>query len=196
MTAFTVTSVTSFFCQPSTCLRIGSKLRCIRSTPPEMQSISENDFECFAKTGVNTAETMLPSSGSALPLDVPLSSPTASDVCHVSRLWHLSGTQNALDNCNHGKYTLTVSMNLPLQRHLSSQPIPGIKTLADELAFSLCMTPITWGKWPTFERRSGTQGLLGEDQNTSPQRMRSNYPLERLSSDWVNRKTDVSHDPN
>jgi hypothetical protein len=26
----------------------------MRSTPTEMQSISENDFECFAKTGVNT----------------------------------------------------------------------------------------------------------------------------------------------
>jgi len=47
-------------CQSSTCLRIGSKLRCIRSTPTEMQSISENDFECFASTGVNTPETMLP----------------------------------------------------------------------------------------------------------------------------------------
>jgi len=34
--------------------RIGSKLRCIRSTPTEMQSISENDFECLASTGVNT----------------------------------------------------------------------------------------------------------------------------------------------
>jgi hypothetical protein len=32
----------------------GSKLRCMRSTPTEMQSINENDFECFAKTGVNT----------------------------------------------------------------------------------------------------------------------------------------------
>jgi hypothetical protein len=29
------------------CFRIGSKLRCIRSTPTEMQSMSENDFECF-----------------------------------------------------------------------------------------------------------------------------------------------------
>jgi len=33
---------------------IGSKLRCIRSTPTEMQSMSENDFECLASTGVNT----------------------------------------------------------------------------------------------------------------------------------------------
>src|SRR5580700_1273910 len=29
-----------------------------------MQSMSENDFECFANTGVNTPETMFPSSGS------------------------------------------------------------------------------------------------------------------------------------
>ena len=35
-------------------LRIGSKFRCIRSTPTERQSTSENDFECFASTGVNT----------------------------------------------------------------------------------------------------------------------------------------------
>jgi hypothetical protein len=42
----------------STCFRMGSKLRCIRSTPTEMQSMSENDFECFASTGVNAPETM------------------------------------------------------------------------------------------------------------------------------------------
>jgi hypothetical protein len=33
----------------------GSKFLCIRSTPTEMQSIRENDFECFASTGVNTS---------------------------------------------------------------------------------------------------------------------------------------------
>lgn len=44
----------------STCFRIGSKLRCIRSTLTEMQSISEKNFECFARTGVNTPGTMLP----------------------------------------------------------------------------------------------------------------------------------------
>src|SRR6267154_448824 len=54
MTTFAVTSVNSLLCQASTCFRIGSKLRCIRSTPTEMQSISENDFECLASTGVNT----------------------------------------------------------------------------------------------------------------------------------------------
>jgi FAD/FMN-containing dehydrogenase len=37
----------------STCFRMGSKFRCIRSTPTDMQSTSENDFECFASTGVN-----------------------------------------------------------------------------------------------------------------------------------------------
>ena len=46
-------------------LRIGSKLRCIRSTPTEMQSISENDFECLASTGVNTHGTMFPNHASA-----------------------------------------------------------------------------------------------------------------------------------
>ena len=42
----------------STCLRFVSKLRCIRSTSTEMQSMSENDFECLASTGVNTPGTM------------------------------------------------------------------------------------------------------------------------------------------
>src|SRR5260221_12272749 len=32
--------------------RIAQMLRCILSIPTEMQSISENDFECFASTGV------------------------------------------------------------------------------------------------------------------------------------------------
>jgi len=31
-----------------------SKLCCMRSTPSEMQSMNENDFECLAKTRVNT----------------------------------------------------------------------------------------------------------------------------------------------
>ena len=57
-----VTSVSSLFCQASTCFRIGSKFRCIRSTPAEMQSMSENDFECFASTGVNTPVAMFPDS--------------------------------------------------------------------------------------------------------------------------------------
>lgn len=42
--------------QLSTCRRIGSKFRCMRSTPTDMQSMSEKDFECFARTGVNTLE--------------------------------------------------------------------------------------------------------------------------------------------
>ena len=42
---------------------MGSKFRCIRSTPTEMQSMSEKDFECFARTGVNTPVTMFPDSG-------------------------------------------------------------------------------------------------------------------------------------
>jgi hypothetical protein len=40
--------------------RIGSKFRCIRSTPTERQSMSDNDFECFASRGVNTPGTMSP----------------------------------------------------------------------------------------------------------------------------------------
>jgi hypothetical protein len=36
--------------QRSTCCRIGSKFRCIRSTPTESASSSEKRFECFANT--------------------------------------------------------------------------------------------------------------------------------------------------
>src|SRR6266566_2184974 len=36
-----------FFC-------IDPKLRCIRSTPTASESMSENDLECFANTGVNS----------------------------------------------------------------------------------------------------------------------------------------------
>src|SRR5258708_35387083 len=60
MTTLAVTSVNSLLCQDSTCFRIGSKFRCIRSTPTERQSTSENDFECLARTGVNTPGTMFP----------------------------------------------------------------------------------------------------------------------------------------
>src|SRR4030095_8290440 len=63
MTTLAVTSVNSLLCQASTCFRMGSKFRCIRSTPTETQSINENDFECFASTGVNTPGTMFPNSG-------------------------------------------------------------------------------------------------------------------------------------
>jgi hypothetical protein len=55
--SFAVTSVNSLFCPASTCFRIGSKFLCIRPTPTEMQSMSENDFECLASTGVKTAVT-------------------------------------------------------------------------------------------------------------------------------------------
>jgi hypothetical protein len=56
--------------QAGTCLRIGSKFRCIRSTPTDRQLMSENDFECFASTGVNTPGTMFPDSG---PVDIRFS---------------------------------------------------------------------------------------------------------------------------
>ena len=49
-----VTFVRSLLCQVSTCFRIGSKFRCMRSTPTEMQSMSEKDFESLATTGVKS----------------------------------------------------------------------------------------------------------------------------------------------
>ena len=58
MTTLAVTSVNSLLGHASTCFRIGSKFRCIRSTPTEMESMSEGDFECFASTGVKTPVAM------------------------------------------------------------------------------------------------------------------------------------------
>ena len=60
MIIFAVTSVSSDCRQISTCLRIGSKFRCMRSTPTEIESTNEKDFECFASTGVNAPGTMFP----------------------------------------------------------------------------------------------------------------------------------------
>src|SRR5579864_6433401 len=51
--------MSSLLCHNSTCFRMGSKFRCIRSRPTEMQSMSENDFECLASTGVNAPGIML-----------------------------------------------------------------------------------------------------------------------------------------
>jgi len=46
---------------------LGPKFRCIRSTPTEMQSISENDFECLASTGVKSRRTVFPNSAFGSP---------------------------------------------------------------------------------------------------------------------------------
>src|ERR1019366_9476683 len=76
MTTLAVTSVNSLLCQATTCFHIDSKFRCIRSTPAEMQSTSENDFECFASTGVNTPATaktaIPPDPARSRPMDGPL----------------------------------------------------------------------------------------------------------------------------
>src|SRR5260370_32658543 len=72
MTTLAVTSVSSLLCQASTCFRIGSKFRCMRSTPTEIQSMSENDFECFASTGVNKHGTMSPNSLNPISRDIGL----------------------------------------------------------------------------------------------------------------------------
>ena len=44
---------------------MGSKFLCMRSTPTETQSTSENDFECLASTGVNAPGTIFPDLGPA-----------------------------------------------------------------------------------------------------------------------------------
>ena len=54
MIILAATVVSSALRHVSTCFRIGSKLRCIRSIPTEIESNKENDFECFAKTGVKS----------------------------------------------------------------------------------------------------------------------------------------------
>src|SRR5713101_3007670 len=79
MTTLAVTSINSLRCHASTCFRLGSKFLCIRSTPTEMQSMSENDFECFASTGVNAPETMSPNRRGPAPYGFQLSIRRISD---------------------------------------------------------------------------------------------------------------------
>jgi hypothetical protein len=62
MITFAVTSVNSLPGQASTSFRIGSTFRCIRSTPTEMHSMRENDFQCLASTGENAPGTIFPDS--------------------------------------------------------------------------------------------------------------------------------------
>jgi hypothetical protein len=54
LSTLAVTSVNSILSQAPTCFRIGSKVRCIQSKATEMQSMSENNFECFAIASVNS----------------------------------------------------------------------------------------------------------------------------------------------
>jgi hypothetical protein len=59
-----LTSVSSLFCQASTCFRIGSKLRCMRSTPArDATNERERSRGLVKKTGVNTPGTMFSYSG-------------------------------------------------------------------------------------------------------------------------------------
>ena len=44
--------------QASTCFRMGSKLRCMRSTPTARMSTRLRFLVCLASTGVNTPGTM------------------------------------------------------------------------------------------------------------------------------------------
>jgi hypothetical protein len=52
-------------------------------------------------------------------------------------------------------------MNLPLREHLSSQPIPGIKTLADELAFVALHDSYQVGQMAYIRKALGYPGLAG-----------------------------------
>ena len=63
-TTLAATSESSPLYHASTCLCMGSKFRCMRSIPSEMRSISENDFEYLASTGVTGPDNV---SKSAIP---------------------------------------------------------------------------------------------------------------------------------
>ena len=52
-----VTTVNSLLSHVLPFFGIGPKLRCIRSTPIASESMSENDFECFANMVVNSLRT-------------------------------------------------------------------------------------------------------------------------------------------
>src|ERR1700732_3060448 len=89
MSTSVVTSASLLLCHASTCLRMGSKLRCIRSTPTEMQSISENDLECFAGTGVNAPRTMFPDSSPMSVFQKPASVEPGSPRAQIEKAKHL-----------------------------------------------------------------------------------------------------------
>ena len=61
MTSFAVSSGRRVPFQASTCFRIGSKFRCMRSTPTERMSTRLRCLVCLASTGVNKPGTILPS---------------------------------------------------------------------------------------------------------------------------------------
>src|SRR6266446_7778719 len=61
MTSFAVSSGRRVPFHASTCFLIGSKFRCMRSTPTERMSTRLKCLVCLASTGVNTPGTMLPS---------------------------------------------------------------------------------------------------------------------------------------
>ena len=59
---------------PSTCVRIGSKLRCILPSPMSMASARTKCFECLASTGAYALGTMFPNPR------IPLSSMSSSEL--------------------------------------------------------------------------------------------------------------------
>ena len=61
MMTFAASSESWLARQASTCRRIGSKLRCMRSTPTERMSTRLRCLVCLASTGVNAPGSMLPS---------------------------------------------------------------------------------------------------------------------------------------
>src|SRR5260370_4039224 len=63
MTSFAVSSRRRVPFHASTCFLIGSKCRCMRSTPTERISTRLRCLVCLASTGVNTPGTMFPNSG-------------------------------------------------------------------------------------------------------------------------------------
>src|SRR6266852_4937808 len=61
MTSFADSSGSLVTFHVSTCFRIGSKFRCMRSTPTERMSTRLRCLVCLASTGVKAPGTMLPS---------------------------------------------------------------------------------------------------------------------------------------
>src|SRR6266567_5551483 len=140
MTTLAVTSVNSLLCHASTCFRMGSKFLCMRSTPTEMQSMRENDFECFASTGVNTPETMSPNSG-CCEIQLPRSrldrhrggghppTPATPPCVRVrTRRFELVALA-AIDECRKSK-RFEVSIGKPNREGFGPGQIPGAKSAA------------------------------------------------------------------
>jgi hypothetical protein len=115
------------------CFLIGSKLRCIRSTPTKILSMRGNDFECFASTGVNTPPR-----------------PRRRTTLKLSRDSHDAGQKSG---CGRSQMISSnaVSGQLPCGRQSGTNVV--ISTFLDHLCKATTLKPV-WHHWRSTPKRA------------------------------------------